>query len=86
MRILGQQRMNSFGYNIVQDYKSRTSHLNYRDEITIPLLEKSGILMVKSIPWGLRPEHIDVLGKLVMNSKDKETDLYCYKMKSDITA
>jgi hypothetical protein len=86
MRILGQQRMNSFGYNIVQDYKSRTSHLNYRDEITIPLLEKSGILMVKSIPWGLRPEHIDVLGKLVMNSKDKETDQYCFKMKSDITA
>jgi hypothetical protein len=50
MRILGQQRMNSFGFNIVQDYKSRTSRLNYRDKVTIPLIEKSGILMVKSIP------------------------------------
>ncbi len=64
MRILGQQRMNSFGYNIVQDYKTRTSHLNYRDRITIPLIEKSGILMVKSIPWGLKQEQLDKLEKL----------------------
>jgi hypothetical protein len=42
--------------------------------------------MVKSIPWGLKPEHIDVLGKLVMNTKDIESDHYCFKMKSDITA
>ncbi len=42
--------------------------------------------MVKSIPWGLTQEHIDMMSKPVMKTKDIESDHYCFKMKSDITA
>ncbi len=76
MRILGQQRMNSFEYNIVQDYRSRSSNLNYRDKITIPLVEKNRILMVKSVPWGLNKEQLDKMDKLVSRAKDAEGDHY----------
>ncbi len=78
MRILGQQRMNEFGYNIVQDYKSKSSDLIYRDIITIPLRKVNGILMVKTVPWGLNKEQFDKMEKLVSNVTDSESDHCCF--------
>ncbi len=50
MRILGQQRMKRFGFNVVQEYSSKKDHLIYRDKINIPLTENNGILMVQTQP------------------------------------
>ncbi len=78
MRILGQQRMNEFGYNIVQDYKSKSSDLNYRDLIKVPLKEVNGILMAKTIPWNLDKEQFDKMKKLVSKTIDSESDYFCF--------
>ncbi len=80
LRILGQQRMRSFGFNVVQDYSTGKDHLNYRDKIQIPLEAMNGILMVKSIAWGANHEQLKSLDKLIEDNAHKRNDYYCFSV------
>ena len=81
MRILGQLRMNNFGFNHVQDYESRSDHLIYRNKIRIPLIGKNGILMVQSVPWELNKGQLENLTDLA--GKEGVLDHYCFRVKSN---
>jgi hypothetical protein len=80
LRILGQQRVKSFGFNVVQDYSTGKDHLNYRDKIQIPLKTMNGILMVKSIAWGTNREQLKSLDKLIEDNANKRNDYYCFSV------
>ncbi len=85
LRILGQQRMKSFGFNVVQDYGTGKDHLNYKDEIRIPLETMNGILMVKSIPWNANREQLKPLDQLIEDIANKVNDRYCFAVESSWT-
>jgi hypothetical protein len=80
LRIYGQQRMNRFGYCVVQDFLSKLSILNYRDIVKIPLATKREILMVKTIPWDLKHEQMEKLTRIVDGIVSKEQDHYCFQI------
>ena len=85
LRILGQQRMKSFGFNVVQDYSTGKDHLNYKDKIRIPLVTMNGILMVKSIPWNANREQLKSLEKLIDDNANKRNDYYCFSVANSWT-
>ncbi len=85
LRILGQQRMKSCGFNVVQDYSTGKDHLNYRDKIQIPLETMNGILMVKSIAWGANREQLKSLDKLIEDNANKKNDYYCFSVANSWT-
>jgi hypothetical protein len=80
MRILGQQRMKRFGFNVVQDYATNKDHLNYRDKINIPLTETNGILMIETQPWLITDERLAMLESLVEQSIEDTTRDHCYQI------
>jgi hypothetical protein len=80
LRILGQQRMKRFGFNVVQDYSTGEDHLNYKDEIRIPLVTMNGILMVKSIPWNANREQLKSLNLLIEDNANGVNDRYCFEV------
>jgi hypothetical protein len=85
LRILGQQRMKSFGFNVVQDYCTGKDHLNYRDEIRIPLVTMNGILMVKSIPWNANREQLKSLDLLIEDNANGVNNRYCFAVENSWT-
>ncbi len=80
LRIFGQQRMNTFGYCVVQDYSSRDNTLIYKDLVRIPLATKRGILMVKTSPWNLNQHQMDKLRAIVDGVVAKRIDHFCFQI------
>ena len=78
MRILGQQRMKSFGFNVVQDYSTGKDNLIYRDKIQIPLVTMNGILMVKTCEWNANREQLKSLERLIDDNEKKINDCHCF--------
>ena len=77
LRIIGQQRMKRFGFTIVQDYATDEDRLIYRDDIHIRLTTINGILMMKTVPWGLDSAELANLERMVEDRQDKNLDYFC---------
>ncbi len=77
LRILGQQRMKRFGFMVVQDYTSGEDELDYGDDVHIPLTTKNGILMVRTVPWGLDDVELKMMSDMIQNRQEKELDYFC---------
>ncbi len=77
LRILGQQRMKRFGFTIVQDYVTDEDRLIYRDEVHIRFTTINGILMVKTVPWGLDAMQLSKLERMIEDHQNKNLDYFC---------
>ena len=83
-RILGQLRMQKFGFDLVQNgNRDGKSHLNYKEGmVKIPLGEDSGILTLKTKPLLLQPEERESLDLYVdkLLGMDKGDDDHCLRV------
>jgi hypothetical protein len=88
-RILGQQRLKRFGFDLVQNgNRDGKDHLVYKGgKVKIPLGEELGILTLATKPMALDPEERKALDDIVnklLKSDDPDDDEHCIHV-SDYT-
>ena len=88
-RILGQQRLKRFGFDLVQNgNRDGKDHLVYKGgRVRIPLGEESGILTLATKPMALDPEERKALDDIVdklLQSDNPDDDEHCIHV-SDYT-
>jgi hypothetical protein len=90
LRILGQQRMKRFGFDLVQNKHGdgrdflvhRAKGKNFNEETNIPLITQNGILMLETCPVNFTKKQTEDIKKYVqgMTNEEKDGNLFYFEI------